>query len=233
MRATEMIKGVKTYAFICLLLLASHALAAKDYDTQLRTGIKLKKGILKNLDGSIEVQYRLKNNLLTYDKSLIEPELVYDIDKKWRVGFNYRLVNNQTRTYNIEYRHRSAVFLRYDRELMKDFEIKVRTMLQYGFDDFSNSLFDVERKLINRNRVTIEYDLFGTPIRPFAGYEFFYHINNTNGGIINQWRLSAGMDYRISNRSVLSASYLLNNDRIHPTTDDAHIVVLKLNYELR
>lgn len=233
MKAAEMNKRVITYAFICLLLLASQTLAAKDYDTQLRTGIKLKSDILKNLDGSVDIQYRLRNNLLTYDKALIEPELVYTVHKKWKVGLNYRFINSQTRNYTIKYRHRSAAFLRYDKKLMKDFEIKVRTMLQYGFDEFSNSLFDAGQKLISRNRFVIEYDLFGSPITPSAGYEFFYHINNVNGSIINQWRVSAGMDYRISNRSVLSASYLLNNDRINPTTDNAHIIMIKLNYELR
>jgi hypothetical protein len=198
-------------------------------DFRLRAGLNVQKDFTKKLSASIENEYRFNNNLTTY-QALIEPSVSYDIIKSISIGAEWRIMLDQDLKRYISYKQRGALFLRLKKSL-GDFDVKYRTAIQFGFDDLANNTSNNRKKIINRNSFSIDYNLFGTKFVPFAGYEFFYHVNNPNGGIINQSRLKLGTSYRISKTSEISAYYIFENEFNIAYPVDAHIVGFAYGYK--
>lgn len=204
--------------------------SAQITDFRARAGVKVQKDLSKELTASIEYEHRFDNLLTTFDKALIEPALSFDVTKRIRVGAEWRFMIDQNLVREIEYKQRASAYFRYNYPL-GDFDLKAKIALQYGFDELTFSS-GKSSKLINRNTFELEYDWFGSKYTPFVVYEFFYHVNNKNGGIINQWKAKAGTSYRINKRSELSVFYLFEKEIniAHPV--DAHVFGIGYTYKL-
>jgi hypothetical protein len=196
---------------------------AQTTDFKLRAGLKVQKEISKKITASIEYEHRFDNYLTTFDQALIEPSISYDIIKPLSIGAEYRFMYDQDLKRQITYKQRGSLFIRIKKSF-GDFDFKIRTAIQYGFDDLTNSTSNSRNKIVSRNTLSIDYNWFGTKFTPFAGYEFFYHVNNPNGGIINQWRFKIGSSYRISKSSDVFFNYIFENEFNVAYPIDAHVV---------
>jgi hypothetical protein len=203
---------------------------AQTTDFRAKAGVKVQKDISKKLTASIEYEHRFDNYLTTFDKALIEPSLSFDLTKYLRVGAEWRFMVDQNLVREIEYKQRAAFYIR-GQHSIGDLEFKIRTALQYGFDELTVSSGLVQ-KLISRNTFEIEYNWFGSKLKPSVSYEFFYHINNANGGIINQWRAKAGTSYRLSKKSDLSLFYLFEKEINVAYPVNAHVFGIGFSHKL-
>lgn len=211
---------------VCFPVISS----AQISDFRARAGVKVQKDLGREFTASLEYEHRFDNLLTTFDKALIEPTLSFDFTKRIRVGAEWRFMIDQNLVREIEYKQRASAYFRYSYP-MGDFDLKTKIALQYGFDELTSSS-GKNSKLINRNTLELEYDWFGSKFTPFVAYEFFYHINNKNGGIINQWKARAGTSYRINKRSELSVFYLFEKEInvAHPV--DAHVLGVGYTYKM-
>lgn len=189
----------------------SYTANAQSSDFRMRFSAKVENEITKKLSASIEYEHRFDQNLTTFDKALLEPSVSYELIKPLEIGMNYRLSLDQNKTRERGFEQRIAGYIRYKFEF-DDFECRLKTILQYGFDDLTNPSFSYDQKLVNRNSFEIQYNWFGTRITPFAFGELFYYINNPHGGIVNQARIKTGAEYEISNHSKLQAYYMYENE---------------------
>ena len=203
---------------------------AQTTDFRLRTGVKIQKEFSKKFDASIEYELRFDNNLTKFDQTLIEPSVSYNVAKPLTIGAEWRFMYEQDLKRRISYKQRGAFFLRFKKSF-GDFDFKLKTAIQYGFDDLTNTDLNNHKKIINRNSLSVDYNWFGSKLTPFAGYEFFYHINNPNGGIINQSRLKLGTSYRFSKASEFSAYYIFENEFNIANPVDANIVGFAYSYK--
>jgi hypothetical protein len=222
--------SMRDITLVVLVLISFGSVQAQSTDVRSRMAIELSGDITNRMEGSIEIQERQKNNLATFDKAFVEPALSYKLNKAWRTGVEVRLMVDSKRNGSVAYRMRPAAYLRYKFDV-DDFEIRLKTSLQYGFDDLTNLYLSYNQKLISRNSVNIEYNWFGTKLKPGIGAEFYYHINNPQGGIVNQVRLKAGVNYRINKKSNIDVYYLFDNELNVSYPVDAH--VLGLTYALK
>jgi hypothetical protein len=195
---------------------------AQTTDFRLRAGLSIQKEITKKINASVEYEHRF-NNYLTTDQALIEPSFSYNFIKFLSIGAEWRFMIDHDQLRSLSYKNRGTLYLRFKKSI-GDFDFKLRTAIQYGFDDLTVEVFSYKKKIINRNSISIDYNWFGTKFTPFAGYEFFYYVNNPNGGIINQWRLKLGTSYRISKASEISAYYMFENELNVANPVDAHII---------
>lgn len=202
---------------------------AQTTDFRLRAGINVQKDFTKRFSANIGYEHRFNNFFTTY-QALIEPSVSYEIIKPLSIGAEWRIMADQDIKRRIKYKQRGAISLRY-KKTIGDFELKLKTAIQYGFDDLTNDTSNNRKKIINRNSIAVDYDLFGSRFTPFAGYEFFYDINNPNGGIINQSRTKLGTSYRISKASDLSAYYIFENEFNVANPVDAHIIGFSYEYK--
>lgn len=212
-----------SFTFICWALSITETGNAQTTDFRLRAGLKIQKDISKKFTASFEYEHRFDNYLTTFDQALLEPSVSYDIKKNLSIGAEWRFMADQDLKRFIRYKQRGAFFIRFKKS-MGDFDFKLKTALQYGFDDLTASSNNSRKKLINRNSLEVDYNWFGTKFTPFAGYEFFYHINDPNGSIINLWRLKAGTSYQFSKSSDISIYYIFENEFNVASPVDANVI---------
>lgn len=227
------IRNLRRFGAIILVwaLASVSGVSAQNTDSRLRLTTKLKKEIVENLNADIEFEYRRDQFLTTFDKVFVEPSVSYNFGKHIKIGAIYRLMYDQNSTRERGLEQRVAGYFRYDFDI-DDFEVKLKTSLQYGFDDITNPSFSYDQKLVNRNGIEIEYNWFGSKFTPFAGYEMFYHINHPNGGIINQSRFKAGTSYQLSKKTDISAYYLFDNEFNVAFPVNAHVFGASISFEL-
>lgn len=215
--------------FIICFLLPGFAANAQYTDTRMRISAEADMDITSDLNASLEAEYRLKNNLSVFDKTFVEAELSYDLPSDFRTGASYRLMINQKNTGIKQVQGRTSAYIRFEHDI-DDFEITYKTMLQYGFDDLNSFTGYNTNKLLNRTSITVDYNWFGMPVTPFVKYELFTHLNNANGALVNQWKLRAGLDYRLSSKSDISMHYTYENEFNVKNPIDAHVIQIGYSY---
>jgi hypothetical protein len=223
-------KKILTLLFIVCTLTFYKTGNAQTTDFRLRAGLGIQKEITKKLDASVDYEHRFNNNLTTFDQALIEPSVSYTFIKSLSIGAEWRFMIEQDQIRRLSYKNRGTLFIRYKKSI-GDFDLKLKTAIQYGFDELTVDFFSYQKKIINRNTISIDYNWFGTKFTPFAGYEFFYHINNPNGGIINKSRLKLGTTYRISRASEISAYYIFENEFNVAYPVDANIIGFSYDFK--
>lgn len=225
-----MIKKYLNLFFVLALFFYPFKVKAQSTDFRARLSASIEHELLDNLNGSLEIETRFDKFLSTYDRSFIEGAVSYDVVKYLRIGVSGRFMHdmNDVRVKSTAYR--SSLFVRV-KTSFDDFDIKIKSTLQYGFDELSQSAYSFSNKLINRNSIGVDYNWFGTKFKPFIEYEFFYHINNVNGGIINQSRIKSGTSFSFNKSSEISLYYMFENEFnvIKPT--DSHIIGFSYNYK--
>jgi len=180
---------------------------------------------------NLEYEHRFDKNLTTFDKAYLEPALSFDIANNLKIGASYRVMLDQNSKRVSSFEQRAGAFVRYDTSI-DDFDFKLKTAIQYGFDDLTNASNYIQQKLISRTSVAVEYNWFGSKFKPFASYEFFVHLNHPNGTIANQWRLKAGTDYRLSKKAAINIYYMFENEFNVVAPIDANVIGLGFSYKL-
>ncbi len=232
-RTMEMMIKLSCFSFYLLVASLLLALPAKAQNTDLRArmGAVLSFDITQNLGASVELEQRFKNNMSVYDKSLVEPDIHYNFNKKLRMGMAWRSMYDRSAKGNYSLKHRGSGYIRY-RFLINDFDFRIKSSLQYGVDDLTTSLLSTSNNLINRNSLTLKYKWFGKPITPEVACEFYYHINHPRSSIINQLRLKAGIEYRLNKKTDLGFYYLFDNEFNIAYPTDSHVVGISCSYQL-
>lgn len=216
---------------MALLFLNLSFIGKAQSDLRSRTGIKLKTEAIKDVDFSLNIQQRFNNKLSTFDKFLLEPGVAYDLNKSLKTGVEYRYYFKQNQDHTRESRHRFSGFIRYKKDI-EDFALRVKTILQYGIDEDASFAFDYRNKFISRNSISLSYNIFGSKLTPKAEYEFFYHINNPRGGIINGWRITSSFDYDLSKNKTLAFFYMFDKELNVVSPLNAHIFGIELEIKL-
>lgn len=191
----------------------------------------ISKEIINNLEANVELEQRWRNNSLRYDRSLITASLQYEIinDLDIEGGYRYIVLNDDLRAIATSYRFHGDLSYGYG---LSRFDFKVRSRLQYGFDDL-NSLEDYRlNKLTNRNKFSLEYDVFGKPFSFFASYEFFLRLDNAVPARLSDHRFETGIEYDLSFKSSLEFSYMFDQEVNQSNPLQSHILVFSYGYTL-
>lgn len=223
--------GLRMRITIVLFLLSINFYSTAQSDFRGRMGVKLITEVFKDADLELTLEQRFDNKLTAFDRFIIEPGFAYSWNKHLKTGIEYRYYLRQDIMRNRENRHRISGFVRYKKEI-EDFTLRAKTMLQYGIDDDAYYFLDYRNKLISRNSVSVDYNIFGSKFTPKAEYELFFHVNNSNGGIINGWRITTNIDYELSKRNSLSLFYMFDKEINVAMPLNAHIIGVELEMDL-
>ncbi|TKG96630.1 DUF2490 domain-containing protein [Puteibacter caeruleilacunae] len=230
-KMSMMIKYLKIIVCIGVLLFISSVGRSEGIDTKLRTGIKVESDLAKRLEGILEFQYRLSHNFAQFDRILVEPSLQYKPWKHIRFGVGYRFIVKDDPKHQREFGHRVNLSARYKGTLAKRYSVAVKSGLQYGYWQLNNSFLGNKNKLINRNSLEVEHQLFGFPLSPFVGGEIFSHLNYDKGAVFSQYRLALGTHYNMTKKIRLSMSYMYENELVKPDLD-SQILTIVFKYSL-
>jgi hypothetical protein len=227
------IKLAQIQILIAGLIMIAAASQAKAQNTDLRgrLGADFSTSFLNNWGLSIAAEQRFMSNLSRFDRSILETDVSYNIDKQFRVGAAWRTMLNQSARGNMSFRHRGSTYIRY-RVKYDDFDFRLKSSLQYGIDDLTNSFFLAGQNLVNRNSLTVRYNWFGKPITPEVGCEMYYHINNPQGSVVNKFRIKAGASYAINKTSSVKVFYYFDNEFNVAYPTDAHVLGFSYSFGL-
>lgn len=222
----------KNYSILfifCIFIGCSSAIRAQNPDLRIRLYGELQKEITRKIDVNFKYEHRLNKYITSFDKAFFEPSLSYSLNNNIRFGASYRMGLNQNNLYKRKIQNRTSAYAQYRFEF-DDFRLRIRSILQYGFDDLSILNDFLNNKLVTRNSIQIDYNWFGTKFKPYSKYEFFIHLNHPQGTIINQQRLSFGTNYDINNTFSLKTFYMFENEMNIVNPLNIHILGAGIDY---
>lgn len=199
-------------------------------DFQSRASFELAMDLTKNLEGSLEIGQRFKNNSLAYDRSLLTAAVKYDLPKGFSLGAGARYLLVQNNDHILESRYRVHGDVNY-RWKISSFQIRLRDRIQYGFDDII-SYATYGNKLTNRSRLGLQYDIFGTPLSAFSSFEVYLVLNDPIWAAYSLNKVMAGMSWDLPKKLNLKMYYLLEAEINRTYPQQAHIIVAALGLKL-
>ncbi|RED98377.1 DUF2490 domain-containing protein [Marinoscillum furvescens] len=221
------------YGWGWLLVFAGLLAQAQNVDSRLWLGLKVEKEVGKNTELGVSTQYRREANWSTFDQAFIEPFVEQALNDRWSAGAEYRFrFSRKARTGHIVREQRATAFVQYKMDVWSDFELGVKTALQYGMEEAHQELFDRRNELTNRTKAKMEYHLFGTPITFSLAEEMFYQLNQNPAPYVDKCRTTFGLAYECSNSSTIDVSYLFDFE-MNRTVKDGHSQVLALKYSIK
>lgn len=226
------IRRVHQRLFLFLpVILFSGRMAAQHTDFRTWFETDISKGLSNGIDLSLEVEQRLRNNSLRFDRTLFTIAGDYDINKYIRAAAGVRGLiskNNEGITRG-SYRLQADATGRYT---LSEIDLTFRMRLQYGFEDIS--VFDLvqENNLAVRNRLRCSHHIFGTRITLFAMAETWHLLSGKPQRHFRKLRISTGAEYTLNFRSELNLRYILEEEFNVPDPLQAHILVIGYAYSL-
>jgi hypothetical protein len=217
--------------FALLFILFSGKLAGqiKDYRTWFEA--EFDKGLNNGIVLSLEVEQRLKNNSLRYDRTQLTIAGEYDFNKHLRTAAGIRgiLSRGNEELMHGSYRLHADATGRYT---LAEIDLSWRLRLQYGFEDIS--FFDLVNKnnLACRNRLRGGYHIFGTRITLFTLVESWHLLSGKPARYFRKLRYSAGVQYDLNFRSEISLRYIMENEFNVTNPLQTHILVFGYAYSL-
>lgn len=227
-------KRVKPGIYIIVILLFSlsaQKTAGQYQDFRTWWDVDVSKDLTKDLQASLDFSQRFKSNSLRYDRSLLTAGLEYEIFRNFEVqaGYRFYLLRDDRMQMSTKYRINGDISYAVD---LAEFKLQLRERVQYGFDDFRTIEEVALNKLTNRNKLTLEYDLFGSPITFFGSYELFTDISEPSSIEISDHRFELGLQYALSFKSDIEISYMIDKEVNSTNPLTAHVIVIGFGYDL-
>lgn len=183
------------------------------------------------LEASLDLGQRFRSNSLVYDKTLVTAGLEYEIINDLKIEGGYRFVVLKNDRLNWETRYRVHADLSYDIDI-DPVTIQLRERLQYGFEELNSVGAYSSNKLVNRNRLKVEYDIFSSPLTLFGSGEFFVDLNERTPFLPSAIRFEAGVELMLSFKTDLEVSYMIDHELNDSNPLTAHVLVVGFSYKL-
>lgn len=222
---------VRILVLVFLFVLSFSQVSAQYQDFRSWWNVDLSKDISKDLKAGLEFSQRFKENSLRYDRTLATLGLEYEVIKNLSLegGFRYIAVKDNSQVFVSRYRVHGNVT--YDYKLDR-FTLKLRERVQYGFNDLNSLDEFYSNSLTNRTKLSVDYDIFGSPFSLRSSYELFVDLNDPEGLTISDHRLHAGLRLKLNSKSDLDVSYMFDMEvnKVNPLR--SNVIILTFGYDL-
>jgi long-subunit fatty acid transport protein len=212
------------YLLLFLLILASSAKAQDtetddvENDYESRTSMTLTTKVAKNLKLSLSPELRFDNSF-SLDKYLLEGKASYKCFDNLSLGLGYRFYANKRETKSTEYDNRFLLSMKYTKSINR-FDPSFKISYTNDSDD------DSDTNLL-RYKGELQYNIRKCKLTPWIGAEAFQSIDD---GDLSKMRYFLGMDYKISKKNSIEASYKF--DYFINELKNKHIVSIGYNIKL-
>jgi len=224
----QRIKWIFTGLFILVPLLSP----GQQQDLQLWTRASLKYDLNKKSRIYIKEELRFKNNIGHLSKLNTELGWRQKLSKQWKVSGYYRLMNIRDLEGYIENRHRFSFQVTWQPPV-KVLTLWISPRLQYSWHDFFRSPnWQIPEKYF-RCEVGISKKSTNGKLEPHADVEAWYALRTGTGDIIDQYRLTLGMEYKIDRNRRWDFFYRYQQEIQVNDPLTAHIVGVAYTYLIR
>lgn len=199
-------KTMKKYILTLMFLSPLFSVFSQD-GVSLWAGANASKKINKKLGFSIGAQVRMPENITYTQSYLVELGASYKLIKGLELSGYYRFINKRKDETKVwKNRHRFYTDLSYGNKL-GPIKFENRLRYQHQFKDNDGEIgFD---KSYLRNKLEFSYPN-KSDFTPFVSGDLFYEI----GGVVDQLRPKAGVNYKINKKNAIEASIFKNVDLV-------------------
>ncbi len=234
---------MRFFHVVCLLvgfLWMSHdAIAQKEQDFGLWSGVDVRVPLTKKLDAGLEVQMRFKNNVTAIDNSFFSPYIKYDLHKHFGLGIDYRWSNEPKGggMFGPDNFHRVTLDLE-AKKLVELFAENTRLDASFRLRGTHETTNGDRNNDYLRMQLEFKYNIPGIKLEPELSGELFYHFNDQlsysfsevqSRGRMNKFRVKLGLNYQLNKRQQLKLFYMIQSFTESPKTD----FVLGVGYSYR
>jgi hypothetical protein len=221
-----MIKNKISLFIIFCLLLNQYAVFAQENDFESWNEIGISKKITKQLQAELSSEIRFNDNATDFNKILNNIGLNYKIIKGIQVSAFYRYTRSFDYKYGYQNEHSGFINIEYQYKI-KRFELSLRTRYQRNYKNEKDAEVDV----INRNKVSLSYDIYKSPFIPFISFETFVPLNATEGLFISKNRYFAGCKYKINSTNSFAINYGIQQEMNKKNPVRSYILGLSYGYK--
>ena len=218
------------FSLPCLIFITVHSFAQQK-DFQSWYEFQAQKDVRYGIGASLEVEQRLKNNSLQYDRTMLTLSGDYGVTGYLDVEAGIRGLLRMNNDGRVESRYR----IHLDGTLNRTFyevDFSLRTRIQHGFDDLGFGEISGNNRLVSRNKLEGGYHIFATRIDLSAWFESFHKIIKNGEVPFYKMRYGLEIGYTLNFRSRISVNYIIDDEFNVVDPLQAYILKVGFSYQL-
>lgn len=221
---------IKKYLSLLLLFTASSIVIAQKKDFGIWYNANLEIGLSKKVEMDISAAVRTFENASKVEEGFGEIGLTYKVFKNVSLGGKYRFTGKLEDDSMYHPRHKWIADLKggFDLGVLEiSGRLRVQRQDKTYFEDANDEIPDYYL----RTRLKTVYKTKSFPVNPYASLETFSRIFEAADKNIEKYRVSLGIEYKISKRHSVEAEYMFQRDHL-PKLSDTSILGLSYNFKL-
>jgi hypothetical protein len=224
----------KLFLFCISLVFTAAVHAQATDDAGLWTTVNLDKKLNNKFSVFATEEFRLRENFTRVNLFYTDLGVEYRPAKVLKVALSYRLIEKNMEDNTYSYRHRFMLDITLKKK-MGNVVLSYRQRVQREVRNIQTSKSGFMPEWYSRNKFTVKYD-FDKPIVPYIAAEFRYQIVNPraveSNGLWHRNRYSAGIDYKLNNKSAFGLYYLVQQEYNVSAPQNLYIVGIEYNLSL-
>ena len=195
------------------------------------TGVQVDGELFNLIDFEVSPEIRLSQNSTFFRSIHSDIDLSVPVTKFLRIGGQYRL---QQKNYIQDYSYvvnRIGFYGKFDYKI-KRLRMDYRTMYQWEYVGVNTREYGNIPYQEHRHKLAASYYRKRWDLRPKASIEFFFLHKPDFVLSEKKYRVSLGLSYKLSKDIDLGASYKFQNEFFEANPLTAHILALRLTYNL-
>lgn len=223
--------GKKPFWLIMLLCLAWPA-KAQYQDAQLWASLMARYDITPKLRVSLEEEFRFFENISRLNKINSELDVLYQINPMIDAGVFYRLITIRNPEGYYYWNNRLGLIIQATGKA-GPWTFRIRTQGQFTYPEFYRSdNWQIPEKYV-RVKFSTSRESRSKKTEPFADIEFWYALRTGMTDIIDQYRLTIGLDIKPDKRNRWSVFYRLDQELQVVNPLSAHILGIGYTWIIR
>jgi len=223
--------SLNLFLFFVIFVFSSISLYAQTQeDFQLWTEFSVSKKI-KKIEFTIAEEFRFNQNISEIEQFYTDFGVGFKVNKFLDLGVNYRFSSNHIYIKQYKNSHRFNIDAKFNfkkKRLSSYFRIRYQTeindFLYVPTDDFfSNKI---------RNKINLKYDIKKTNLTPFATFETFTDVDNTNYFNISKIRCTLGFGFNKKIFKGISIYFRLQQTYSLKMNQNDYIIGVGYNFDL-
>lgn len=212
--------------YICFV---PQVLSGQETDFQTAWEAVLEKKLDPGIKLDMSLEQRFRENSLRYDRTQATFEAGYKTGIGLGLAAGARWI--LFKEINLEYINRFRIHADLNHKIdLGSFNLSLRSMFQYGFDEQTFREEPGIRTVYDRNRIELSYHFFGTKWTAQAGYELYSKLFNRENTLFCRSKTTAGIRYDINRHSSLNLSWLYDHEFNQANPQSAHMPGLSYSY---
>jgi hypothetical protein len=217
--------------FLCIIFpVLSFAQSRQETNAGASLSVELEKGLNRYFDLSMEEEVRVIDNTVGFDRSVTAVGIDYSLfNRKLKVGAYYAFMYLYNNDHLYEPRHRYYVNLSY-KETLKLFTFSWRGRIQGTYRDENRGEYKINPKYGMKNRLQVEYTIWGKPWKPFISGELSNELNNPLGNELTRIRYQGGVAWRLNRTDYLD--FFIRYDQ-YPDRREPQVFSIGVGYKVK